>query len=112
MYTGNDMDTYARNLAELIGSLDLQNVVLIGHSTGVAKSCATPPSTAPAEWRRSSPRGAVPPAMVMSDSNPDGQYRVTHHYTMIGTRQKPVRGREIIFTNLPVDPTAGTEHDR
>jgi hypothetical protein len=56
--------------------------------------------------------GAVPPGIVMSDSNPDEQYRVTHHYTMIGTRQKPVRGREIIFTNLPVDPTAGTEHDR
>lgn len=56
MYTGNDTDTYARDLAELIESLDLQNVVLIGHSTGVAKSCAAPPSTAPAEWRRSSPR--------------------------------------------------------
>jgi len=36
-------------------------------------------------------------------------YRVTHHYTMTGTRKKPVPGREVIFTNLPIDPTAGTD---
>jgi len=36
-------------------------------------------------------------------------YRVTHYYTMIGTRQKPAPGREIIFSNLPVDPAAGSE---
>ena len=36
-------------------------------------------------------------------------YRVTHHYTMTGRRKKPVPGREVIFTNLPVEPTAGTD---
>lgn len=31
---GNDLNTYADDLAELIGSLDLKDAVLVGHSTG------------------------------------------------------------------------------
>ncbi|MHC5732668.1 MAG: alpha/beta fold hydrolase, partial [Nostoc sp.] len=33
-WQGNDMDTYADDLAEVMAFLDLQNVVLVGHSTG------------------------------------------------------------------------------
>src|SRR3954453_1627282 len=33
-WEGNDMDTYADDLAEVIKSLDLREVVLVGHSTG------------------------------------------------------------------------------
>jgi non-heme chloroperoxidase len=33
-WNGNDMDTFADDLAELIETLDLQNVVLVGHSMG------------------------------------------------------------------------------
>jgi len=33
------------------------------------------------------------------------EFRVTHHYTMAGNRENPVPGREILFTNLPVDPS-------
>jgi len=32
-------------------------------------------------------------------------FRVTHHYTMTGSRRSPIPGREILFTNLPIDPT-------
>ncbi len=35
-WRGNDMDTYADDLAELMAALDLQNAVLVGHSTGGA----------------------------------------------------------------------------
>jgi non-heme chloroperoxidase len=31
---GNDMDTYADDLAELVGALDLQNAIHVGHFTG------------------------------------------------------------------------------
>jgi non-heme chloroperoxidase len=31
---GNDMDTYADDLAELMESLDLKDAILVGHSTG------------------------------------------------------------------------------
>ena len=33
-WNGNDMDTYADDLAELFHTLDLKNAVMIGHSTG------------------------------------------------------------------------------
>src|SRR5450756_664182 len=33
-WNGNDMDTYADDLSELIEKLDLKNVILVGHSTG------------------------------------------------------------------------------
>src|ERR1700687_4084690 len=33
-WTGNDMDTYAEDLAELTDKLDLKNAVHVGHSTG------------------------------------------------------------------------------
>src|ERR1700743_3391253 len=33
-WNGNDMDTYADDLAELVGHLSLKDVVLVGHSAG------------------------------------------------------------------------------
>src|SRR5277367_5333089 len=33
-WTGNDMDTYADDLAELVQKLDLRNAIHVGHSTG------------------------------------------------------------------------------
>ncbi|MDB5346545.1 MAG: hydrolase [Schlesneria sp.] len=38
---GNDMNTYADDLAKVIEALDLKDVVLVGHSTGVEKWPAT-----------------------------------------------------------------------
>src|SRR5690606_33097269 len=33
-WRGNDMDTYADDLAEVVNALDLKDVILVGHSTG------------------------------------------------------------------------------
>lgn len=71
-WTGNDMNTYADDLASLVSSLDLKNAIHIGHSTGggeVARYIA----------RHGTERvagvvliGAVPPLMVMTAANPGG----------------------------------------
>jgi len=38
------------------------------------------------------------------------EYRVVHHYTMTGSRSSPVPGREVLFSNLPNDPTPRERH--
>ena len=71
-YNGNDMATYAEDLAELVGHLQLRDVVVVGHSTGggeVVKYAATAGKDRVAKVVTA---GAVPPIMVKSDSNPEG----------------------------------------
>ena len=73
----------------------------------IANSPATSPGTA-RRWVLS--YDAEPLILDLYRSRSDVYlYRVTHYHTMIGTRQKPAPGREIIFSNLPVDPAAGSE---
>jgi len=72
--TGNEMDTYAADVDELVRKLDLRDAIHIGHSTGggeVARYVA----------RYGQPQGrvtsavlisAVPPVMVKSAKNPGG----------------------------------------
>jgi non-heme chloroperoxidase len=69
---GNDMDTYADDLAELVGKLDLKNAVHVGHSTGGGE-------VARYIGRHGTRRvagvvliGAVPPVMLKSATNPRG----------------------------------------
>lgn len=71
-YTGNDMDTYARDLAELVDALDLQDLVVIGHSTGGGEVVRYAAQYGVGRVSKVITAGAVPPVMVKSDSNPDG----------------------------------------
>ncbi len=71
-WNGNDMDTYADDLAELVGKLELKNVVHVGHSTGggeVARYIGRHGSSRVAKVVLIS---AVPPIMVKSANNPQG----------------------------------------
>jgi non-heme chloroperoxidase len=71
-YKGNDMETYARDLAQLVDSLDLRDLIVVGHSTGggeVVKYAATYGKERVAKVVTA---GAVPPIMVKSESNPEG----------------------------------------
>jgi len=71
-WEGNDMDTYADDLAELINKLDLKDAILVGHSTGggvVARYIGRHGTDRVAKAVLIS---AVPPLLVRSDSNPDG----------------------------------------
>lgn len=69
---GNDMDTYADDLATLIDTLDLRDVTLVGFSTGggeVARYVGRHGSTRLARIVLVS---AVPPFMLRTDDNPGG----------------------------------------
>lgn len=71
-WSGNDMNTYADDLAALLEHLDLENVVLIGHSTGggeVARYLGRHGSKRVAKAVLVS---AVPPIMLKSPTNPNG----------------------------------------
>jgi non-heme chloroperoxidase len=71
-WQGNDMDTYARDLAELVEQLDLHDIVLIGHSTGGGEVVRYAAQHGVGRVAKIVTAGAVPPVMVKSESNPDG----------------------------------------
>jgi non-heme chloroperoxidase len=71
-YVGNDMDTYARDLAELVEALDLQDLTLIGHSTGGGEVVRYAAQHGGSRVARIITAGAVPPIMLKSDTNPEG----------------------------------------
>ena len=71
-YAGNDMDTYAKDLAELVEHLDLENLVVVGHSTGGGEVVRYAAQHGKGRVAKVITVGAVPPQMVKSDSNPEG----------------------------------------
>ncbi|MDD7930699.1 alpha/beta fold hydrolase [Microbacterium thalli] len=70
--SGHDMDTYARDLAELVAALDLRDLVLIGHSTGGGEVVRYAAQHGVGRVSKVITIGAVPPIMVAGDTNPDG----------------------------------------
>lgn len=71
-WTGNDMDTYADDLAGLIEHLDLQNIILVGHSTGGGEVARYIARHGSARVAKAVLLGSVTPLMLKTDSNPDG----------------------------------------
>jgi len=71
-WDGNDMDTYAADLAALINSLDLRDVILVGHSTGGGEVVRYAARHGNGRVAKIVAAGAVPPLMVKSESNPEG----------------------------------------
>jgi len=71
-WDGNDMDSYADDLADLIENLDLKNVVLIGHSTGGAEIVRYVSRHGSGRIAKLVLIGAVPPLMLRTAGNPAG----------------------------------------
>jgi non-heme chloroperoxidase len=71
-WTGNDMNTYADDVAELFQSLDLRSVTMIGHSTGGGEVVRYIGRHGSSRVGKVVLIGAVPPVMLKSDSNPGG----------------------------------------
>ena len=70
--TGNDMDTYADDLAAVIAALNLQNAVLVGHSTGGGEITRYVGRHGTSRVARMVLIGAVPPIMAKTERYPGG----------------------------------------
>ena len=71
-WNGNDMDTYADDLAELLDQLNVQDAVMVGHSTGGGEVVRYIGRHGAARVKKAVLISAVPPVMLKSESNPDG----------------------------------------
>ena len=70
--TGNDMDTYAADVAELAAALDLTDAVHVGHSTGGGEVARYVARHGKGRVAKAVLIGAVPPIMVRSERYPGG----------------------------------------
>lgn len=71
-WNGNDMDTYADDLAQLIETLDLKDAILVGHSTGGGEVTRYIGRHGTKRVAGAVLVGAVPPGMLKTDKNPGG----------------------------------------
>jgi non-heme chloroperoxidase len=70
--SGNDMDGYADDLAALIEALDLEDVTVVGHSTGGGEVARYVGRHGTKRVSRAVLIAAVPPIMLKSTTNPEG----------------------------------------
>jgi len=71
-WTGNEMDTYADDLAALTAALDLRDAIHVGHSTGGGEVARYLGRHGTKRVAKAVLIGAVPPIMVKSEANPGG----------------------------------------
>jgi non-heme chloroperoxidase len=71
-WKGNEMDTYADDLAELFKALDLKGAMMVGHSTGGGEVARYIGRHGTACVAKAVLVGAVPPLMLKTKANPSG----------------------------------------
>jgi non-heme chloroperoxidase len=71
-WNGNDLSTYADDLAELIEILDLKDIILIGHSTGGGEVTRYIGRHGNKRVSKLVLIGAIPPLMLKTPANPGG----------------------------------------
>jgi non-heme chloroperoxidase len=71
-WQGNDMDTYADDLAALTEALDLKSAIHVGHSTGGGEVARYIRRHGTRRVAKAVLIGAVPPLMLKTEANPDG----------------------------------------
>jgi non-heme chloroperoxidase len=71
-WNGNDLDTYADDLAELTAALDLKGAIHVGHSTGGGEVTRYIGRHGSSRVSKAVLIGAIPPLMLKTPSNPLG----------------------------------------
>jgi non-heme chloroperoxidase len=101
---GNEMDTYAADVAALAAHLDLKNAIHVGHSTGggeVARYVAR--YGAEGRVAKAVLIGAVPPIMLKTPANPGG----LPIEVFDGFRSAQAANRAQFFRDVPAGPFYG-----
>lgn len=102
-WEGNEMDTYASDVAALTDALELKDAVHIGHSTGGGEVAHYVARAKPGRVSKAVLIGAVPPIMVKSDKNPGG----LPIEVFDGFRAALVANRAQFFLDVPTGPFYG-----
>jgi non-heme chloroperoxidase len=71
-WDGNDMDTYADDLAQLVQALDLRDAIHVGHSTGGGEVTRYIGRHGTKRVAKAVLIAAIPPLMLKTGANPDG----------------------------------------
>jgi non-heme chloroperoxidase len=100
---GNEMDTYAADVAELVTALDLRNAIHIGHSTGGGEVAHYVARAESGRVAKAVLLEAVPPVMVKKDTNPGG----TPIEVFDGYRQALAANRAQLYLDVPTGPFYG-----
>ncbi len=102
-WNGNEMDTYADDLATLVESLDLEDAVHVGHSTGGGEVARYIGRHGTKRVAKAVLIGAVPPIMVKSPTNPGG----TPIEVFDGLRAASLKDRSQLYRDFASGPFYG-----
>ena len=102
-WSGNDMDTYADDLSQLIETLDLKNAVLIGFSAGGGEVARYIGRHGAKRVAKAALISSVPPLMLKTASNPDG----LPIEVFDGIRQGSLADRSQLYKDLASGPFFG-----
>jgi non-heme chloroperoxidase len=102
---GNDMDTYASDVDDVVEALDLRNAFHVGHSTGGGEVAHYTARYGQGNGRVAGVvlLDAVPPVMVKKDSNPGG----TPLEVFDGFRAALAANRAQFYLDIPTGPFYG-----
>ena len=102
-WAGNEMDTYAADVAALAKALDLKNAIHVGHSTGGGEVAHYVARAESGRVAKTVLIGAVPPIMVRSEKNPGGLPLSVFD----GFRAALVANRAQFYRDIPSGPFYG-----
>lgn len=101
--TGNEMDTYAADVAALVRELDLKDAIHVGHSTGGGEVIRYVARSEPGRVAKAVLIAAVPPIMLATPQYPGGLPMAVFD----GFREALARNRAQFFLGVPTGPFYG-----
>jgi non-heme chloroperoxidase len=101
--TGNDMDTYAADVAAIVETLGLRDAIHIGHSTGGGEVTRYAARAERGRVAKAVLIAAIPPVMIRGDTNRDGVPRKVFD----GFRSAVAANRAQFYRDVPSGPFYG-----